>query len=191
MATEWDYQVQQRCALECWIHYHGSPSLAPRIVVTGNPNLPASQRTFYENFNTAAFQAPVVGTFGDAAKYIIRGPGINKWDISVFRNFRAMDDRLNTQFRCEAYNAFSHTQFSTWNTTARFNPAGTQINQEPGEDTAARTSLELLMCRCGNLLMGLARGARPMSAGRCRSPPGGLPVNWLLHEPPTIFSRSG
>ena len=47
-------------------------------------------------------------------------------------------ERINTQFRCEAYNAFNHTQFSTVNSTARFDAAGTQINAALGNYTAAR-----------------------------------------------------
>jgi hypothetical protein len=44
---------------------------------------------------------------------------------------------LNFQFRAEVYNLFNHTQFSAWNTTARFNSSGQQINAAFGQDTAA------------------------------------------------------
>ncbi len=115
----------------------GTPSLTPRIVVTGDPKLPASERSFDQYFRTDVFALPAVGTIGNAAKYILRGPGINSWDISLFRNFRVRE-RVNTQFRCEAYNAFNHTQFSTINSTARFDAAGAQINAALGQATAAR-----------------------------------------------------
>jgi hypothetical protein len=115
----------------------GTPSLTPRVVVTGDPNLPASERTFEHYFRTDVFALPAQGTIGNAAKYLLRGPGINTWDISLFRNFR-IRERINTQFRCEAYNAFNHTQFSTVNSTARFDAAGTQINAALGNYTAAR-----------------------------------------------------
>ncbi len=115
----------------------GTPSLDPRVVVTGNPVLPKDERTVDRFFRTEVIAAPAVGTFGNAAKYILRGPGINSWDISLFRNFRVRE-RMNTQFRCEAYNAFNHTQFSNVNVNARFNPAGAQINNALGNYTAAR-----------------------------------------------------
>jgi hypothetical protein len=115
----------------------GTPSLTPRIVVTGNPVLPKGERTFEQFFRTDVFRVPAAGTIGNAAKYLLRGPGINTWDISLFRNFRVRE-RFNTQFRCEAYNAFNHTQFSAVNSTARFDATGAQINAAFGQYTDAR-----------------------------------------------------
>ena len=42
------------------------------------------------------------------------------------------------QFRWEAYNVFNHTQYMSVDTTARFNPAGQQINATFGQVTATR-----------------------------------------------------
>jgi hypothetical protein len=36
------------------------------------------------------------------------------------------------------YNAFNHTQFNGVNNTARFNPAGEQVNAQFGRVTSAR-----------------------------------------------------
>jgi hypothetical protein len=41
------------------------------------------------------------------------------------------------------YNAFNHTQFSSWDTTARFDAIGNQINQRLGSDIAARAPREI------------------------------------------------
>jgi hypothetical protein len=103
--------------------------------ITGSPlsTAPTSSRFF----RAEVFQVPTAGTIGNAAKYILRGPGINSWDISLFRNFR-VHERFNTQFRCEAYNAFNHTQFSTVNSTARFDATGAQINAALGQYSDAR-----------------------------------------------------
>jgi len=110
-----------------------------RVVMIANPIIPKSERTFYRNFNTEAFAAPAVGTWGNAPKDTVRGPGINNWDISLFKSFRAGPERLRWQFRCEAYNAFNHTQFSTQNTTAQFNTTTLkQVNAQFGQFTAAR-----------------------------------------------------
>jgi hypothetical protein len=114
----------------------GSPSDGPRIVVTGNPVLPKSQRTFYQNFNTSVFKLPAVGTVGNAAKTVIRGPGVNNWDVAVFKNF-PIREPVHVQFRFEFYNAFNHTQFTGLDTTARFDTSGNQINSDLGAFTAA------------------------------------------------------
>ena len=47
-------------------------------------------------------------------------------------------ERVRVQFRSEFYNAFNHTQFSNFNTTARFDVSGNQVNGQFGQYTAAR-----------------------------------------------------
>jgi hypothetical protein len=121
----------------------GSPTDGARIVVTGNPVLPKSGRTFSKNFRTDVFRLPARGTIGNAAKNILRGPGINNWDIAVFKNFPLRGDRMRLQFRSEFYNAFNHTQFSGLDTAARFDPQGNQVNQRLGEFTAARNPRQI------------------------------------------------
>jgi hypothetical protein len=115
----------------------GSPTDSARVVVVADPVLPKGERTFNRNFNTAAFRLPAVGTFGNAPKDVIRGPGLNNWDLSVFKNFRASRERVRMQLRGEFYNAFNHTQFTTWNTSASFDANGNQSNALFGQATAA------------------------------------------------------
>jgi Carboxypeptidase regulatory-like domain/TonB-dependent Receptor Plug Domain len=123
----------------------GTPSITPRAYLTGNPNLPPGSRTFSQNFNTSVVQLPAVGTFGNAARNVIRGPGINNWDLALVKNV-PIRERLRLQLRWEAYNAFNHTQFSTINTSANFNPAtGQQINAQFGAFTAARDPRQMQM----------------------------------------------
>jgi hypothetical protein len=45
---------------------------------------------------------------------------------------------MRLQFRMELYNAFNHTQFSAYDSTARFDATGSQVNARFGEFTAAR-----------------------------------------------------
>jgi len=115
----------------------GSASLNARVVVVGNPVLPKDQRTFSRNFRTDVFQKPAVGTLGNSSLYLVRGPGLNNWDIAIFKNF-PIHESIRCQFRWEAYNAFNHTQFSTLDTAARFDSAGNQISASFGSFTAAR-----------------------------------------------------
>jgi hypothetical protein len=116
----------------------GTPTQGARIVVLDNPILPKSERTFNRYFDTSVFRMPAVGTVGNAARTVIRGPGVNNWDIALFKTF-PVNERMRFQFRCETYNTFNHTQFSGLDTTARFDPAtGQQVNARFGELTGAR-----------------------------------------------------
>jgi hypothetical protein len=115
----------------------GTPDLSARAVVTGDPDLSKSQQTFSRFFNTSVFQLPAVGTVGNAGRTVIRGPGLNNWDSALAKSF-LIHERVRLQLRLEAYNAFNHTQFTTVNTTAQFNPAtGQQVNGAFGQFTAA------------------------------------------------------
>ncbi|HUS05094.1 MAG TPA: carboxypeptidase regulatory-like domain-containing protein [Bryobacteraceae bacterium] len=110
-----------------------------RIDVVGDPNLPSGERTFQRNFNAAAFARPARGTFGNAGVGILRQPGYSNWDVSVSKRLPiGRDDQRYFQLRGEFYNAFNHTQFSSIDTTARFDATGKQINQNFGAFTATR-----------------------------------------------------
>jgi hypothetical protein len=62
---------------------------------------------------------PVSQAFGNAGAGILRLPGVNNWDISLYRNIR-FRERRNLQFRFESYNTFNHTQFSNVSQQAKF-----------------------------------------------------------------------
>lgn len=120
----------------------GSPTDGARLDLRGNPTLPKSERTFSRNFRTEAFALPAVGTYGNSGKFPLRGPGINNFDIGIFKNF-FLRESSQLQFRLEMYNAFNHTQFSAFDTTARFTPAGEQINRRFGEFISARAPRQM------------------------------------------------
>lgn len=119
------------------------PALNPQGVrsafnpVTGNAILPKDQRTITRYFNTSVFQAPNVGTIGNSPKDVFRGPGINNWDLSIFKNF-PIRDRARVQFRWEMYNAFNHPSFQGVNTSASFAAPGasSQLNGQFGQITS-------------------------------------------------------
>ena len=69
---------------------------------------------------------------------MIRGPGVNNWDLALSKRFPLKSERRFVQFRAEAYNAFNHTQFAGVNTSASFNPAGQQVNALFGQVTSTR-----------------------------------------------------
>ncbi|MBI3682241.1 MAG: TonB-dependent receptor [Acidobacteria bacterium] len=60
---------------------------------------------------TASFALPPAGLYGNSAPNVIRGPGMNNWDVSLFKNI-PLNDRIRLQFRAEFFNFFNHTSFS-------------------------------------------------------------------------------
>jgi hypothetical protein len=105
----------------------GTPSESARIDV-GDPKAPPLER----------FARPARGTFGNAGASVLRGPGTNNWDLSLYRTIR-LKERKTMQVRFETYNTFNHTQFSSLSTSARFDTAGAQVDPLFLEPTAARS----------------------------------------------------
>jgi hypothetical protein len=69
-------------------------------------------RTTSQWFNRDAFARPANGTFGNLGRNALRGPGVNKWDLAMFKNFK-LSERKTLQFRGEFFNAFNHPSFSS------------------------------------------------------------------------------
>ena len=109
-----------------------------RIMVLSDPSLPESERTFERNFKTEAFGRPPLRSFGNAGVRIMRNPGFANWDMSFSKRIPLASEERYFQLRGEFYNIWNHTQFSGYNTTARFNPAGQQINAAFGQLTGTR-----------------------------------------------------
>jgi hypothetical protein len=106
----------------------GSPDLAPRVVLTCNPNLSRGDRNISEYINTSCFAPASKGSVGmDSGYDRITGPGINQWDMSLFKNV-SIKEKARIQLRLEAYNAFNHTEWATINSTIVFNAAGKIAN---------------------------------------------------------------
>ena len=119
-----------------------------RINVVGDPFLPKDQRTFGNNFNTAAFAPPTpcsrtnqnLACFGNAGTNIMYGPGTNNWDLSVQKQIPiALGEKRSLELRAEAYNAPNHTQFSGYDTSTRFDATGKQTNANFGAYNSARS----------------------------------------------------
>ena len=110
-----------------------------RIIVTGKAPLPHGQRKFEKWFETSVFRRPPRGDYGNAPKDVFRLPGVNNWDLSLFKKFPVKGEERYFQFRWEMYNAFNHTQYSDVDATARFDPQGNQVNARFGQVTSARS----------------------------------------------------
>ncbi len=82
------------------------------------PNLianPSGPKTLYDWFNTAAFATPLIGTFGNSANNVVRGPGTINWDFGLSKNFSIIE-RANLKFRSEFFNVLNHPSFTSVDT---------------------------------------------------------------------------
>ena len=110
-----------------------------RITVTGDPYLSKGERSFYRNFDTSVFQRTPLRGFGNAGIGLLRGPGVNNWDINISKRIPLYSETRFIQFRTELFNAWNHTQFSGLYTSARFDATGKQVDANFGAYSAART----------------------------------------------------
>lgn len=95
--------------------YFGATSAGARANQIADPNSGYGVKIHNKGYNqlwfyTGAFQAtnPNSTEVGTAKRGTIQGPGYNSLQLGVYRNFRVWQ-RLNFQFRAEAYNAANHT----------------------------------------------------------------------------------
>ena len=100
--------------------YTGSASASTRPTVL-DPNAPVLSR----------FAPPIyvanVPTLGNVGKGILRGPGTNNWDISMYKDI-SFTERLKGQLRVESYNTFNHTQFSAVDGSVKFQDRNSTVN---------------------------------------------------------------
>jgi hypothetical protein len=87
---------------------------AQRGNVVGVPNPSGFQQSIAQWFNTSAFRQPEAGVYGNTGRNILRSPGINSWNVSLFKNF-PIRERGNLQLRLESFNAFNHPQWGVPN----------------------------------------------------------------------------
>lgn len=89
---------------------------------SGRPNCVAGvslypdQQSISQFFNRAAFALPAPGTFGDCARNVLNGPGINSVNLSVQKVFK-LHERANLRIIGAAMDALNHPIFNNPNTT--------------------------------------------------------------------------
>jgi len=94
----------------------GASAASARPDLVGDPN--SGPKTVAQYFNTSAFALVPAGVVrpGNEDRGVIRGPGVGRWDFSVFKNIK-IREAMNVQFRAEMFNIFNHTNFDTVGTT--------------------------------------------------------------------------
>ena len=86
--------------------------------VSNRPNVAGAvsyPHTITEWYAPTAFSAPTLGSFGNEGKGVIRGPGRDNWDTSLFKDFSS--EHATLELRFESFNTFNHTQWSGLNTS--------------------------------------------------------------------------
>ena len=96
----------------------GSSAASGRPDEISNPNSNAPH-TVAKFFDTSAFVLVAQGTArpGNAPRGAVIGPGIERWDLSAFKNIKLFRESNYMQFRAEFFNAFNHTNFNAVGTT--------------------------------------------------------------------------
>ncbi|HLJ13227.1 MAG TPA: carboxypeptidase regulatory-like domain-containing protein [Bryobacteraceae bacterium] len=105
-----------------------------RADLVGNPALSGSRskaQMIQEYFNTAAFTVNALGTFGDAGRNILFGPGTEDVDFGAIKSFN-ITERYKAQFRAESFNLFNHANLA--------NPNGSVSASNFGTITATATT---------------------------------------------------
>jgi hypothetical protein len=105
-----------------------------------------SQHSISQWFNTSSFVQPLAGQFGNSGRDIIRGPGINNWDLGIGKDFK-FTERVAFQFRAEAFNVFNHHQygFDPFTSTG----IGAPVDNNPNDGAAFGT---VIAARPGRIL---------------------------------------
>jgi len=102
---------------------YGTDTLGLGGGTTNRPNLVgqvSGPKTRAAWFNTSAFAAPTApwngggnNGFGTAGRNAVRGPGLDNWNLSLFKSFAlTQNEGTRIEIRAESYNTFNHTEFS-------------------------------------------------------------------------------
>jgi hypothetical protein len=75
----------------------------------GNPHV--SNPTINQWFNPAAYANPAPGTFGNARRNGLVGPGFTNVDLSLAKEF-VLHEAMTLEIRADAYDAFNHANYA-------------------------------------------------------------------------------
>jgi len=107
--------------------------------LVGDPNANTNGKLSENNndqnfwFNPAAYAKPAAGTFGNAPRNNMYGPGQYQWDIAFFKNI-AVVGRQSFQFRAEMFNFLNHANLSNPST----DPTSSSFGRVTSKDGSRR-----------------------------------------------------
>ena len=99
-------------------------------MVPGVSFVPATGRTPQHWINASAFALPAPGTFGNAPRNLLRGPGTWQIDGALQKDLLHLD-RYALSLRGEGFNLLNHAQYglpATSVSAANFGQITTQVN---------------------------------------------------------------
>ncbi|MGH9396199.1 MAG: carboxypeptidase regulatory-like domain-containing protein [Terriglobia bacterium] len=102
-------------------------------VILGGPN---------HYFNPGAFIVPVNGTYGNAGRDVLIGPGLKTADFSLIKDTR-LSEKLILQFRAEFFNFFNTVNFNTPNPIVFTSAAGTASSTAGVVTSTSTTSRQI------------------------------------------------
>ena len=105
--------------------YDGSGEFFGRVDITGKPTYNFSNPTEFLSLNSFAVPCTLDGSggtdaanclagsrhFGTEGRNSLIGPAFRQWDLSIVKNTQ-ITERLNLQFRADAFNILNHPNFS-------------------------------------------------------------------------------
>ena len=93
---------------------NGVQNSSNRPDLSGKVSYPAT----YGQWFSGSFSTPALGAWGNLGSGVVRAPGRDNWNISLFKDFVLSENRGSLiELRIESFNTFNHTQFSGVNTT--------------------------------------------------------------------------
>jgi hypothetical protein len=84
-------------------------SIRPNYLFNGN--LPADQQTVNRWYDVSAFAAPTAGSYGSAAKGVIKGPGVSVVDAGLSK-YVSLWERVRLRLEITSTNFFNHPNWS-------------------------------------------------------------------------------
>jgi Carboxypeptidase regulatory-like domain len=118
--------------------------------VSLNPNFagPLVLGTPTQWFNPLAFALPAPGTYGNAGRDILRGPGLGEFDTSFFKT-TTLTEALKLQFRAEFFNILNRPNFGmptvgTFTSSGAVSGTAGQINVTSTSQREIQFGLKLL-----------------------------------------------
>lgn len=82
--------------------FNNVPGCTPNAINPGNPD---------NYIKLQCFSYPAVGVLGNLGRNTLRGPGLEDFDFSLFKNWSFLAERMKLQFRAEAFNLLNRANF--------------------------------------------------------------------------------
>jgi hypothetical protein len=88
---------------------------------------------------TECFSWPALGTLGNLGRNTLRGPGLQEFDFSLFKNWLTWHEKVRLQFRAEAFNLLNKPNFQAPKTKI-FDGSGNVISTASQLSSPTQTS---------------------------------------------------